>query len=148
MRYRLSITGVALAAAAALAVAAAPASAATYHTTESYLHFPARTSDAISIPYRTLVLRGQYYWYSSSRHWSNQYEGPSADRIVRLQGRYRWYDYLRRVGDRYQHVSIFVNARTSGRVTLTHWIGNRFGDGKYEWGSQITNTRDHSTHPS
>jgi hypothetical protein len=144
----LTTMSAALGAAVALGISASPAAATTYHHTHTYLHFPARSTDAKAISTRVITLDGWYYWRAFSAHWAHANHPAASSRTVHLSGRYVWLDYLRVQGRTYRHWSVLRNARTGGQVTLSHEEPGRAGDGSYHWGSTLVNARSGTTNPS
>ena len=125
-----------------------PAAATTYHDTHTYLHFPAKATDAKAIARRVLTLDGWYSWRAFSAHWAHANHPAASSRTVHLRGRYVWLDYLRVQGRTYRHWSVLRNARTGGQVSLSHEEPGRAGDGSYHWGSTLVNARSGTTTPS
>ena len=136
----VGILAAVLAATASLS-AAATASATTYHHTHTYLHFPPRSSDAVSMTDRTITLNGRYRWRAFSAHSAHEDRPTAIPRRVRLHGTYTWHDGWYISGGHYRHYSSLVNVRTDGRVSIDYPQPATYGDGKYHWGSTLDNVR-------
>jgi hypothetical protein len=134
------VTVAALAAAGSLSTAAT-ASATTYHHTQTYLHFPPRDKDAVSMTDRTMRLNGTYRWRAFSAHWAHEDRPTAIPRIVRLHGTYTWHDGWWISDGHYRHYSSLVNVRTDGRVSIDYPQPATYGDGTYHWGSTLDNVR-------
>jgi hypothetical protein len=136
----LAVTVAALASAASLS-AAAPASATTWHHTQTYLHFPPRSADAVSMRPRTITLNGTYRWRAFTAHTAHEDRPRAIPRIVTLHGRYEWHDAFYISDGHYRRYSSLVNVRTLGRVSIDFAQPATYGTGKYHWGSTLDNVR-------
>jgi hypothetical protein len=140
----LALVAASLAAVGSLAGPVSTASAAASIDHLNYLDFPHRGSQVpICSVARRMRLRGTYTFRAYSAHRLHPQQVFANTRILRLHGVYAWQVCLLRNYDGPYVVWAQVrNMATGGKAQIKHaqW-GGVWGDGYYDWGTQIDNVR-------